>query len=67
MYTLEILMDVLCMMNARNIPAELKYQALAEEASSIAQNLMKAINMDLSCGSDDALVKLLVENLARAK
>ncbi len=32
LFTLEILMDVLCMMNARNIPAENKYKSLAEEA-----------------------------------
>jgi hypothetical protein len=32
LYTLEILLDVLSMMNARNFPAEEKYNLLANEA-----------------------------------
>ena len=53
LYTLEILLDCLCMMNARNLPAEKKYNLLAEQANVIANNLMKAINMDLTLGTDD--------------
>ena len=46
LFTLEILLDILSMMNARNIPAEEKYNILAKEANDIATNLMRAINMD---------------------
>ena len=67
MYTLEILLDTLSMMNARNVPGEQKYLKLVEEAQKISVNLMKAINMDLSSGSDDKLLQILVENLIRAK
>ena len=48
LFTLELLLDIMSMMNARNIMAEEKYHILAEEASQIATNLMKAINMDTS-------------------
>jgi hypothetical protein len=67
LYTLEILLDTLSMMNARNVPGEQKYLKLVEEAQKISVNLMKAINMDLSSGSDDKLLQILVENLIRAK
>ena len=48
LFTLVLLLDIMSMMNARNIQAEEKYHILAEEASQIATNLMKAINMDTS-------------------
>lgn len=60
LYSLEILIDVLWLMNARNHPAEEKYHRLAEEAQKIAENLMRAINTDISSGSDDHLLQLLV-------
>jgi hypothetical protein len=47
-------------MNARNHPAEETYHRLAEEAQKIAENLMRAINTDISSGSDDHLLQLLV-------
>ena len=46
LYCLEILLNCLSLMGARNMIAETKYNELTVEASKIANNLIKAINMD---------------------
>jgi hypothetical protein len=46
-YILEVLLDCLKLMNARNIPAEKKYYELANEAQAICQNLLKVMNMEI--------------------
>lgn len=46
LYCLEILLNCLSLMGARNMIAEQKYNELTVEATKIANNLMKAINMD---------------------
>ena len=55
------------MMNARNIEAEKKYAELRTEAQQITANLIKAINLELGQNTDEALLKMLVENWNRAK
>ena len=67
LYSLEILVDTLQMMNARNIEAEKKYAELRTEAQQITANLIKAINLELGQNTDEALLKMLVENWNRAK
>ena len=67
LYSLEILVDTLQMMNARNIEAEKKYAELRREAQQITANLIKAINLELGQNTDEALLKMLVENWNRAK
>lgn len=64
-YNLELLLDSLAMMHARNQRAEKCYARLAEKASKVAVNLMKAINMEIH--NDNELLKVLVDNLAEAK
>lgn len=54
-------------MNARNIEAEKKYAELRTEAQQITANLIKAINLELGQNTDEALLKMLVENWNRAK
>ena len=46
LYCLEILLNCLGLMGARNMIAEQKYNDLTVEATNIAKNLIKAINMD---------------------
>ena len=46
-YILEVLLDCLKLMNARNIPAEKKYYELANEAQSICQKLINVLNMEV--------------------
>ena len=46
-YNLELLLDALAMMGARNERAEKVYTELAKKASKVAVNLMKAINMEI--------------------
>ena len=64
-YNLELLLDALAMMGARNERAEKVYTELAKKASKVAVNLMKAINMEIH--NDNDLLKILVENLNIAK
>ena len=64
-YNLELLLDSLAMMHARNQRAERCYARLARRASEVAVNLMKAINMEIH--NDNELLKVLVDNLAEAK
>lgn len=46
LYCVEILLNTLSLMGARNMIAEQKYNELTVEATNIARNLIKAINMD---------------------
>ena len=46
LYCLEILLNCLSSIGARNMIAEQKYNELTVEATNIAKNLIKAINMD---------------------
>ena len=46
-YMLEVLLDCLKFMNARNIPAEKKYHELAHEAQIISHQLLKALNLGM--------------------
>ena len=64
-YMLEVLLDCLKFMNARNIPAEKKYYELANEAQMIAHQLLKVVNMEIK--DDNEMQRLLVENLRRGK
>jgi len=65
LYMLEVLLDCLKFMNARNIPAEKKYYELANEAQMIAHQLLKVVNMEIK--DDNEMQRLLVENLKRGK
>ena len=64
-YNLELMLDTLAMMHARNHRAEICYHKLARKASDVAVNLMKAINMEIH--NDNELLKVLVDNLQIAK
>jgi hypothetical protein len=64
-YMLEVLLDCLKFMNARNIPAEKKYYELANEAHLIAHELLKVVNMEVK--DDTEMQRLLVTNLKRGK
>ena len=64
-YMLEVLLDCLKFMNARNIPAEKKYYELANEAQTIAHQLLKVVNMEIK--DDTEMQRLLVQNLKRGK
>ena len=64
-YILEILLDCLKLMNARNIPAEKKYYELANEAQAICQKLLKVMNMEIR--EEGEIQKLLVQCLKRGK
>lgn len=46
LYCVEILLNTLSLMGTRNMIAEQKYNELTVEATNIARNLIKAINMD---------------------
>jgi len=64
-YMLEVLLDCLKFMSARNIPAEKKYYELASEAQVIAHQLLKVLNLEIK---DEAeMQRLLVLNLRRGK
>jgi len=64
-YSLEILLDTLALMDARNFQAEQEYQKLSITAHGVANNLIKAINMEIH--DDNEMLKVLVENIAIAK
>ena len=63
-YHLEILIDTLKMLDAENPKAEKMYNDLKEEALEIQNNLIRAINMEIT--DDIKLLKTLVDNLDRA-
>lgn len=46
-YMLEVLLDCLKFMNARNVPAEKKYYELANEAQGIVHSLLRVVNMEI--------------------
>ena len=52
-------------MGARNFLAEQEYAKLAKMAHDVAQNLIKAINMEIH--DDIEMLRVLVENIAIAK
>lgn len=64
-YMLEILLDCLKFMNARNIPAEKKYYELASEAQAIAHQLLKVLNMEIK--DETEMQRILVMSLKRGK
>lgn len=64
-YLLEVLLDCLKFMNARNQPAEKKYYLLANEAASIAHSLLKVLNLEVR--DETEMQRLLVQNLKRGK
>ena len=47
-YMLEMLLDCLKFLNARNIPAEKKYYELANESQDIAHSLLSILNMEMN-------------------
>ena len=64
-YCLEILLDCLRFMNARNLKAEAKYSELSVLAANVAKDMLKVINMELQ--DDNLLNKVLDKALAEAK
>ena len=64
-YMLEVLLDCLKFMNARNIPAEKKYYELASEAQVIAHQLLAVLNLEIK--DETEMQRLLVLNLKRGK
>ena len=64
-YSLEILLDTIAMMKAKNDQAWAEYDKLSKKAFGVAQNLIKAINMEIH--DDNDMLKILVENLEIAK
>jgi hypothetical protein len=58
-YCLEILLDCLRFMNARNIKAEEKYAELSVFAANVAKDILKVINMELL---DDNELNTLLDN-----
>jgi len=64
-YMLEVLLDCLKFMNARNVPAEKKYYELANEAQGIVHSLLRVVNMEIK--DDNEMQKLLVQSLKRGK
>ena len=58
-YCLEILLDCLRFMNARNLKAEEKYQELSIVAAGVAKDLLKVINMELI---DDNELNAMLDN-----
>ncbi len=60
-----MLLDTLAMMNARNTSAEQEYHKLSQTAHSVADNLIKAINMEIH--DDNEMLRVLVDNIAIAK
>lgn len=64
-YSLEVMMDALALMNARNTVAEQEYLKLSNTAHSVAENLIKAINMEIH--DDNEMLKILVDNIEIAK
>lgn len=57
-YMIEVLLDCLKFMNARNEPAEKKYYELANEAQRIIISLIRVINMEIN--DDNQMQKELV-------
>lgn len=64
-YILEVLLDCLKFMNARNIPAEKKYFDLAREAQQIAHELLEVLNLERK--DEGEMQRLLVKHLKRGK
>jgi len=64
-YMLEVLLDCLKFMNARNVPAEKKYYELASEAQVIVHQLLKVLNLEIKDEAESQ--RLLVQNLKRGK
>lgn len=58
-YCLEILLDCLRFMNARNIKAEEKYQELSIVAQGVGRDLLRVINMELL---DDNELNAMLDN-----
>ncbi len=64
-YCLEVLLDCLRYMSARNVKAEEKYQELSYVAASIAKDIIKVINMELL--DDNELNEMLDKALNEAR
>ena len=64
-YCLEVLLDCLRHMSARNLKAEDKYQELSYIAQNIAKDLIKVLNMELT--DDNELNSMLENALNEAK
>lgn len=65
LYQLEVLLDCLRYMNARNIPAEKEYYRLADTAEALATDIARLVNMDWH--DDRAMQRDLFEKLRAAK
>ncbi len=64
-YCLEVLLECIRYMGARNMDAEKKYSELVQVAATVANNLLKVINMEIS--DDNELNHMLDNSLVEAK
>jgi hypothetical protein len=65
-YCIEVLLECLRLMSARNLKAEEKYSELSIVASTVARDLMRVLNMETRL-DDNELNTLLDHALSEAK